>query len=123
MSQYRALRTFTSREHGLIRAGIIVTLADSYAAALNRGHVPMVEKVDALEPNFNAAIPSAPRTKDVGNEEGDGQGSSVPDKQVEELSQDQGDGTAASFVGDPQDGGRAPRRSSPRPARRSRKKT
>lgn len=74
--QVRALRTFNSKNFGLIRDGMIVTVDDRYGnqiikSGLAERHVP--DAGDPLQPQNDKSLPGPDKTKDddAGNGERD----------------------------------------------------
>jgi hypothetical protein len=65
----RALKTFSNKEYGLVRTGMVVTAEKNLAAKWVRTGLaevfdgPVV--ADAPQPNFNAAHDAPPQTKDA----------------------------------------------------------
>ena len=69
--QIRALKTFNSKQHGLVREGMVITVDDRYGNKLIAGMRPLAA-VMPLEPERNASLPGPDKVKDSeGNEERD----------------------------------------------------
>lgn len=132
--QVKALKTFNSRQYGLIRTGTVITVSDRYGqqiikSRLAERHTPKANEPDNGEqpaPDDNRDLGEAPRQKDVG---GNGEGSDDDDSDdpetVDETSSErsQESGSTEPSEADRQTAGRDRRSLSPPPVRRSQKKT
>lgn len=132
--QVKALKTFNSRDYGLVRTGTILTVSDRYGnqiikSRLAEKHKPKANEPDNgenLGPDDNRDLGHAPQRKvDEGNGEGSDDGDSDDPESEDETSSErfQDSGSTASSEAVPPTAGRDRRSLSPPPARRSQKKT
>jgi hypothetical protein len=133
--QIKALKTFNSKNLGLIRTGIIVTVEKRYAqqlikTGLAEEHKPKKNEPDnagGLQPDSNTSLGDAPRQKepDLGNDPDDGQegSSDEPPTDETESSQDQASGSTDSSSEAPPVAGKKKQLSSRQVGRPSRKRT
>lgn len=109
--QLRALKTFNSKQIGLVRDGMIITVNDRYGAQLVKS------KLAELTPDSNKSLPGPDRRKvDAGNEQRDDAtaGSSQRSGGETKSEPEQESGETENSSEDPPAGGRK-RRSSSRP--------
>lgn len=93
MPQIRALKTFQGR-HGLVRAGSIITVQDSYAAQLIRNGLAAMTQAPE-----NKALPGAPENK-LGNQKAGGEvkpsSASLPARRSRQQTQNTAEGGESS---------------------------
>lgn len=132
--QVRALKTFNSRDYGLIRTGVVITVSERYGRQIVQKGFAEVHEAESREPDNvgdpgpddNRDLGQAPKRKEPeGNAEGsDGDDSHDPETEVATSSErSQDDGSTESSVEVPQTAGRRQLLSSRQVARPSRKKT
>jgi hypothetical protein len=132
--QVKALKTFNSRDYGLVRTGTVLTVSDRYGqqvikSRLAERHKPKSNEPDNAEtpnPDDNRDLGEAPQRKAVeGNGEGSDDGDSDDPETAAETSSErsQESGSTESSEEVPPTAGRDRRSLSPPPARRSQKKT